>query len=355
MPKFSHKNREGVPADPPLPFQDRHGELGGGGGGAVVNNALTWFVERASFDGDRLDLIRGVFFNDALRITDALRNSSLSILSAKPRDAVLDLQLTAQALEAMRALQAEDRVNWFSLFDEAARSLSRIFHLPIFSFRDYGQENANHDAELDWRRRLNEQTDFLAVDVDRLLKEISSNTLLEHARATALITQQATEALAGLDDIPIVRAANEIAASVTEDGVPPAMANGRLLRDELIASRSWWTSQQVAQHLRGAVLDSNPSEPASRLRREFRLFGVRHGNKTLHPPFQIDDHGELRPGLERLIALLPRSPSNWTAAFWLFQPTARLDGQCPADVFPTDPERVIQAAEKDFRGAHDEW
>ncbi|MEO7326591.1 MAG: hypothetical protein ABIW82_17355 [Dokdonella sp.] len=351
MPKFSRKNREGVPADPPPPFQDRHGEFADGGGGAVVNNAITWFVERASFDNDRLDLIRGVFFNDALRLTDALRHSSLSILSSAPRDAVLDLQLTAQALEAMRALQVAEPVNWFSLFDEAARSLSRIFHLPIFSFTAYGQES----AEQDWTRRLNEQADFLAVDVDRLLKEISSNTLLEHARATALITQQATQALAGLDDIPIVRAANEIAASATDDDVPQAAANGRALRDHLIANHAWWTSQEVAERLRGAVLESNPSEPASRLRREGRLFGVRHGNKTLHPPFQLDEQGELRPGLERLIALLPASPSNWTAAFWLFQPTARLAGQCPADVFPSDPERAIQAAEKDFRGAHDEW
>jgi hypothetical protein len=125
-------------------------------------------------------------------------------------------------------------------------------------------------------------------------------------------------------------------------------ASARARRDQLLKTREWWDSEEVARHARGRVVDSNPAQYASRLRTEKRLFAVRFQGKYRHPVFQFGASGELLPGMTELLAKLPTSDANWSAAFWLFQPHGELNGRCPADILATDPAAVIAAAEKDF-------
>lgn len=127
-------------------------------------------------------------------------------------------------------------------------------------------------------------------------------------------------------------------------------------RNDLLAQERWVSSQEAAEQARGRTVESNPYEYASRLRRELRLFGARFGGRYLYPAFQfLPDTGEPHPALRDLIPLLPDSNDGWTAAFWLFEPSGRLQGARPADVFLEDPASVIAAAQRDFQGDDESW
>lgn len=139
---------------------------------------------------------------------------------------------------------------------------------------------------------------------------------------------------------------------------PPSAAAelARTRRNELLAQERWLTSQQVATQARGRTVESNPYEYASRLRREHRLFGARFRGSYLYPAFQFQpETGEPHPAVADLLARLPDSSDGWVAALWLFQPTGKLGGARPADVFAHDPGAVIDAARRDFQGDDADW
>lgn len=146
-------------------------------------------------------------------------------------------------------------------------------------------------------------------------------------------------------------------AQETGEKVSPAASAARERRDELLKSETWLSSTEVAKHARGgAVLESNPHQHASRLRREKRLFGVRLGGQYLHPAFQFTPAtGEPHPALPELLAKLPDEDHGWAAALWLFAPTGKLGGARPADVFQERPAEVIDAARRDFEGDNADW
>lgn len=139
---------------------------------------------------------------------------------------------------------------------------------------------------------------------------------------------------------------------------PPAPADATLARrDELLASGELLTAREVATQARGGVVESNPNQYASRLRREHRLIGARFRNGYRHPRFQFDTpNGELNPRVADLLAVLPQDDdTGWSAVFWCYHPSRALDGRTPAEVFPSDPVRVIAAASQEFRRSDDEW
>jgi hypothetical protein len=119
-------------------------------------------------------------------------------------------------------------------------------------------------------------------------------------------------------------------------------------RDELLATEGWLDYKGVATRARGAVLNSNGSEFASRLRREGRLLGAKIRGAFQHPSFQLGPDGQVLPEMAEVINVLPEDASGWATVFWFFQPCGHLSNQRPADVFQRDPRAVIAAAAKDF-------
>lgn len=135
-----------------------------------------------------------------------------------------------------------------------------------------------------------------------------------------------------------------------------AVLAARVLRNELLAQECWLTGPQVAELTGGGKLKSESYEYASRLRREQKLFGTRFRGSYRYQAFRfVSETGETHEGLAELIALLPTSHDGWSAAFWLFQPTGRLGGSRPADIFAQDPDAVIDAARRDFEGDDSDW
>lgn len=124
-------------------------------------------------------------------------------------------------------------------------------------------------------------------------------------------------------------------------------------RDRLIATESWLTSEAIAKRARGPVVELDPKQYAFQLRQAGQILGVRHQHRRLHPDCQFDTvDGCLKPLeiMAPLLEFLPKDESGWTQAFWLFQPSGRIQGARPADVLATRRDDVLRAAENDFHG-----
>jgi hypothetical protein len=131
----------------------------------------------------------------------------------------------------------------------------------------------------------------------------------------------------------------------------------RARRVQLLKEVKWLNAGQVHEQQTGG----DPNAPganntASRLRRRGELLGAWDGREYLHPAFQFDRRtGQVMPEMKDLIGLLPKDRGGWRQTFWLFQPHALLDGKRPADVFPTDPHAVIEAARSTVVPGNTNW
>lgn len=86
----------------------------------------------------------------------------------------------------------------------------------------------------------------------------------------------------------------------------------------------------------------NKSEPASRWKREGRIFAVRRAGNDLYPAFQFAD-GQPRPVIRKLLAVLPRDMTPWQVAFWFASGNGWLDGAAPQDRLDAETD-VLAAA-----------
>jgi hypothetical protein len=144
------------------------------------------------------------------------------------------------------------------------------------------------------------------------------------------------------------------AAARADDASPLEAARRR--REHLLATESFLDSTGIHRMQGGAADAPGAGNTASRLRRKGELLGVWNGREYLHPAFQCDPAtGRLMPEVQPLLALLPKDRSGWRQAFWLYQPHARLGGKRPADVFPGDPDAVLEAARSTYQPDETNW
>ena len=88
----------------------------------------------------------------------------------------------------------------------------------------------------------------------------------------------------------------------------------------------------------------NASEPASRWKREGRIFAVRHGGRDLYPAFQFAD-GQPRSVIKSILAVMPSSATPWQIALWFASGNGWLDG--------AEPQECLDAAEQLVEAARD--
>ncbi|MFL9866635.1 hypothetical protein PQR67_20875 [Paraburkholderia fungorum] len=129
-------------------------------------------------------------------------------------------------------------------------------------------------------------------------------------------------------------------------------------RDELLA-RDWPDGKRVAE-IAGIQPSSNPDRYAAQLRSSGAMLGVWSAPQRTHryPDFQFDSDGALRPEVLDLLKLLPGDEEDrggWRRVFWLYSPHALLDGETPAHIFMSDPQRVLDAARREFSESNECW
>ena len=115
------------------------------------------------------------------------------------------------------------------------------------------------------------------------------------------------------------------------------------LRKRYLLETKAWTAADIHEHMHGGQL-ANPSEPASRWRREKKVFAVRGGRARLFPSFQFAD-GRPRPIIAEVLKRLPDDMTPWQIAFWFRGGNGWLDGRSPEEALD-DRDGVLEAAER---------
>ncbi len=112
------------------------------------------------------------------------------------------------------------------------------------------------------------------------------------------------------------------------------------MRAEYLGETRLLTAVQVREQ--SGLEPRNKSEPASRWKREGKIFAVRKGGVDFYPAFQFED-GAPKPVIKKVLAELPDDLSSWQTAFWFDSGNGWLDGAEPQDCLD-QPDNVIEAA-----------
>ena len=112
------------------------------------------------------------------------------------------------------------------------------------------------------------------------------------------------------------------------------------LRADYLQETPHLTAAQV--HAASGLDPRNRSEPASRWKREGRLFAVRRSGIDLYPAFQFED-GAPRPIIKKILAALPNDMTGWQIAMWFASGNGWVGGDEPQERL-SDPDAVVDAA-----------
>ena len=104
-----------------------------------------------------------------------------------------------------------------------------------------------------------------------------------------------------------------------------------------------YTAADIHKLMHGSQL-SNPSEPASRWKREKRVFAVPVGRARLFPRFQFADGNPLSV-IKEVLKRLPEGMTPWQIAFWFQSGNGWLDGRSPEEALG-DEDAVLNAADR---------
>ncbi len=127
-----------------------------------------------------------------------------------------------------------------------------------------------------------------------------------------------------------------------------ASANA-VARAELLQHYELLTSAQI--HERYGAHARNKAALATRWRRQGKILAVDYGGQLLFPAFQFDTHGRPLLVMERLLAILAPTNSEWAIAIWLITPNGWLAGSRPVERLISDPEAVCEAARDEIEAA----
>ena len=175
---------------------------------------------------------------------------------------------------------------------------------------------------------VGDKTDELAQLIERTVETLPSFAATRGLRLTEANIEKILDII--LSDMP--RAAVETALE---------LENARL-RDDYLRKTPLLTAAEV--RAASGLSPQNRSEPASRWKREGRLFAVRRSGIDLYPAFQFAD-GTPRPAIKSILAALPDEMTGWQIAMWFASANGWLDGTAPQDSL-SEPDAVIGAAQR---------
>ncbi len=114
------------------------------------------------------------------------------------------------------------------------------------------------------------------------------------------------------------------------------------LRAEYLREVSTLTGAAV--RAASGLAPKNKSEPASRWKREGKIFAVRRGGVDLYPAFQFADGAPI-PAVKAILAALPNDLTPWQIALWFASGNGWLDGATPQERLNA-PDEVVVAAKQ---------
>lgn len=122
-----------------------------------------------------------------------------------------------------------------------------------------------------------------------------------------------------------------------------------LLRDarkELLSKVATFTSEELASA--AGSISNNASQYALDLRSRGKVFGVRFGRTWHYPRFQFDAERRALPEMKVVLDALSPDPQGWDRLQWFVTPHERLTGRSPLQIWDTDRNKVIEAAQTEL-------
>lgn len=89
---------------------------------------------------------------------------------------------------------------------------------------------------------------------------------------------------------------------------------------------------------------SNASQLAADQRKPGKVFGVRFGQAWHYPKFQFDSNRQVIPEMRKVLEALSPDEQGWDRLQWFLEPHEKLKGLTPVEVWKTDRNKVIEAA-----------
>ena len=212
-----------------------------------------------------------------------------------------------------------------SLFDLTPGEIER---LPASLRRRIGGSSRSKDSPPGAWLLVGERTEGRAELLERALEVLPSLAAERGARLSEANIEKILDVI--LSDASRPRGENEL-----------EIDNARL-RSRYFQETPLLTGAEV--RAASGLNPRNKSEPASRWKREGRLFAVRRSGVDHYPAFQFAD-GAPRPVIKAILTALPKDMTGWQIAMWFASGNGWLDGDEPQERL-SDPDAVVEAARR---------
>ena len=117
----------------------------------------------------------------------------------------------------------------------------------------------------------------------------------------------------------------------------------------IVENSEWLTAEQIGEL--GGFSRSNLAAPASRWKKEGKLFALALDGQERFPRYGLDEAFRPLPGLKPVLAELGEI-KPWRIAAWFESRNAWLDNRRPKERLAADPQAVLHAARRYRSGAH---
>lgn len=124
------------------------------------------------------------------------------------------------------------------------------------------------------------------------------------------------------------------------------MTDASTILRQFLANEALWLDS-TAVGMRIDATSNDPKAVAAKAHREEKIFAAWDGQQYRYPAFQFEPCGGPRARTAKLIEVLPRESDGslgLDAIFWVFWPDQAFDKGTPAELFPLEPDRVIEEA-----------
>lgn len=113
------------------------------------------------------------------------------------------------------------------------------------------------------------------------------------------------------------------------------------VRRQMLDQIGSYSSEELAAG--AASTTTNASQYAADQRKAEKIFGVRFGQAWHYPKFQFDSQRRPYPEMRAVLAALP-DDQGWDRVQWFLEPHEKLKGRTPLQVWKTDRQKVVEAA-----------
>jgi hypothetical protein len=281
------------------------------------------------------------FFLNALVALNKTMEVRTRVLSERNLDSLLNEPLAALALSRSGALEADRLLGTYLENDALFPAMAK--GRPVQKWRCYAQKpgeryvalvmlmdkHALHSkvAELELKAAMESKGVPLCV----LLPDIESTPAREE-RLTSVLTELFACSPGKLDSVVAVKASDETSERETL----------KRIRGDMLDAVGSFTSEELAAAANS--ITSNASQFAADQRNAGKLFGVRFGSAWHYPKFQFDSKRNTIPEMKDVLTALSPDEQGWDRLQWFLTPHEKLKGRTPLQVWKTDRQKVVEAA-----------